>query len=423
VIRLLASMVLALATCSGTVFATNEYYYKNMLVGERAFGLGGAYVAISDDPSGVFHNPAGMVYSLENYVSLSANAFMSSEQKFKDVYPGQDYTYTSEGFVPSFFGFIQNWGKSKFGFAIAVPHTDNLDQSDVIERNASGSLSAKGIRRKFLKQETAYQAGPAFGTSLSDDLSIGFSLMGYFRITRLIDNTLVLYDPVGTGKYFWQMLSANRTSYAVVPKFGLQYMPNPKLSIGWTIEKPLNVGGKGTAKITKVKLDSNNEPGTLDGTADNDLETTEGALFTDIPSPISTSLGFAYFMSRSWLVTAQIDGHMGQSNYAEYPVQAVVNWTVAGEYYLNESFAVRLGAFSNNAKTRPIDPNAVNQRVHVNLLGFSSSVSMYRSGTSLTLGAAYGFGKGEGQAFGDTAQVQVVQHKHLAVYLAGSYQL
>jgi hypothetical protein len=200
-------------------------------------------------------------------------------------------------------------------------------------------------------------------------------------------------------------------------------MPNPKLSIGWTIEKPLNVGGNGTAKITKVKLGTNNEPDTLDGTADNDLESSEGSLFTDIPSPISSSLGFAYFMSRSWLVTAQIDGHMAQSNYAEYPVQAVVNWTVAGEYYLNESFAVRLGAFSNNAKTKPIDRSAVNQRVHVNLLGFSSSVSMYRSGTSLTLGAAYGFGKGEGQAFGDTAQVQEVQHKHLAVYLAGSYQL
>ncbi len=126
-IAFLASLVAVFATGSTTLFATNEYYYKNMLVGERAFGLGGAYVAISDDPSGVFHNPAGLVYSLENYVSLSANAFMSSEQKFKDVYPGQDHTYTSEGFVPSFFGFIQNWGKSKVGFAIAVPHTDNLD--------------------------------------------------------------------------------------------------------------------------------------------------------------------------------------------------------------------------------------------------------------------------------------------------------
>ncbi|MDY7035416.1 MAG: aromatic hydrocarbon degradation protein, partial [Thermodesulfobacteriota bacterium] len=36
----------------------DDYHYVNMLVGDRATGLGGAYTAVSDDPAGCFFNPA-----------------------------------------------------------------------------------------------------------------------------------------------------------------------------------------------------------------------------------------------------------------------------------------------------------------------------------------------------------------------------
>ena len=53
----------------------DEYHYQDLIVGERAAGLGGAYISIADDPSGIYHNPAGIIYSFENYFSLSANAY------------------------------------------------------------------------------------------------------------------------------------------------------------------------------------------------------------------------------------------------------------------------------------------------------------------------------------------------------------
>ena len=53
----------------------DENHYSNQLIGYRAAGLGGAYTAISDDPSGLYYNPAGIVYAQTSNLSASVNAF------------------------------------------------------------------------------------------------------------------------------------------------------------------------------------------------------------------------------------------------------------------------------------------------------------------------------------------------------------
>src|SRR4051812_22116956 len=57
----------------------DDFHYRSVLVGERGASLGGAFLAISDDPSGVFYNPAGIVFGFENYISGSANTYTSSK--------------------------------------------------------------------------------------------------------------------------------------------------------------------------------------------------------------------------------------------------------------------------------------------------------------------------------------------------------
>ena len=55
--------------------SADENHYVNMLVGNRASGLGGAYTAVSDDPAGCFYNPAGIAFSPHLSISASVNAF------------------------------------------------------------------------------------------------------------------------------------------------------------------------------------------------------------------------------------------------------------------------------------------------------------------------------------------------------------
>jgi len=56
----------------------DDTHYKDMLFGGRAAGMGGTYIAISDDAAGCFYNPAGTVYAYEDSISGSGNAFFHS---------------------------------------------------------------------------------------------------------------------------------------------------------------------------------------------------------------------------------------------------------------------------------------------------------------------------------------------------------
>jgi len=161
-LRKTISGVLSLVLLYSSITLGDQFHYKDILVGERASGLGGAFVAISDDPSGVFYNPAGTIFGLEDYLSLSANAFISSQQTYKDIYPEQDYNYTSSGLVPVFFGFTQTFGKDKIGFAVLVPNSDLIDQKDTVT-NAGN----RAFRRKFFLQDATVYMGPRSGKSNS----------------------------------------------------------------------------------------------------------------------------------------------------------------------------------------------------------------------------------------------------------------
>ena len=54
--------------------STADFNYINDFMGDRATGLGGAYTAISDDPSGAYYNPAGLAFAYDNQISLSVNS-------------------------------------------------------------------------------------------------------------------------------------------------------------------------------------------------------------------------------------------------------------------------------------------------------------------------------------------------------------
>ncbi|MGK5088877.1 hypothetical protein WDW86_15065 [Bdellovibrionota bacterium FG-2] len=422
---LLRLFFLPLLVTSWDAARADEFHYKDVLVGERASGMGGTFIAISDDPSGMFYNPAGIVFSMENYFSLSANAYSVSELKYKDIVVGQDYQYKSQGLVPAFFGFTQSIGKSKLGIAVIVPDSQLLDQDDTVTSLSTETDSANTLKRRLFRQDITYYGGPAFAREVFKNFTVGASLFGFARLDKSIDYQLILFNPVPTGKYFSQNTTQTRSFFGVSPKLGVQYMPISKLSLGLTVSRIFNLSGSGSGRIVRNKSTTDGKIATPTGSFDNDMEIQEIKLLHNMPEVLEIGLGTALFFTKTFLVTGDLTYRGTDPSYREIAggMQSTTDFSLGSEYYLSESVAVRGGFFTNKAKTPALVEGGINQSPHVDLYGETVGISLYKPGSSLTLSGAYSRGKGTGQAIGDTAIVQPLEQSNATVYLTGSYQL
>ncbi|MEO5971458.1 MAG: hypothetical protein ABIQ95_16150 [Bdellovibrionia bacterium] len=401
----------------------DDFHYRSVLIGERGASLGGAYIAISDDPSGVFYNPAGIVFGFENYISGSANTYTSSQTVYKQVAPGQDYTYNSQSFSPSFIGFSQSVGKQKFAFAIIVPSYDLLDQDDLLSSISTKVDRANTLLRRYYNQNITYSGGPAYSVALGERLSFGVSLLVYVKTNVVINTQLIEDNPLPNGKYFIQESYLKENYYGLTPKLGFQFMPSPKLSLGFTAKKNYNLSGGTTIRTLSNKLDASGVPAPKTGGFTDDFTTNVYDLKTGVISPWELGLGSAYFFSKSLLVAADIIYYTADSAYNQSSVVPTLNWSLGAEWYMTDALALRFGLFSNAANTPAVDSTLTNQSTHVDLYGGSFGISILKSGSSFTLGTSYSSGIGKGQAFANSTTIQEVSQSQLSVYLAGSYQL
>jgi len=55
--------------------AADDTHYQDFIVGSRAVGLGGAFCAIGDDPSGLYYNPAGIAEIRHTTLQISASLY------------------------------------------------------------------------------------------------------------------------------------------------------------------------------------------------------------------------------------------------------------------------------------------------------------------------------------------------------------
>jgi hypothetical protein len=394
----------------------DDYHHKNVLIGERAAGLAGAFTAMSDDPSGIYYNPAGLAFVFENYVSLSANAWASTKYVFKDVVEGQDYTLNSAALVPAYFGFTQSVGRTKWAFAIVVPNSDLIDQNDTLN-NFVSSTGQNYITRRYYKIDNTYFAGPAVGIELADNMSAGVSLMGNFRLFKSIDNQIGAFQD---GSYFTQNSYLEVFSKQFSPKLGVQWMPAPKLSLGASVGMDFSLGATATVRRVGTTQVPNTNPVdyvTQTGVFSNDISDTGEQLISYSPiNFMRSSFGVAWFASKSFLLSADVD--------IIYPLNSsshklTFNESVGVEWYVNDGMPVRLGLMTNNSSAS--DSGIVGEATSVNFYSVTSGVSWVGGGSSFSLGFAYGLGSGEGRVTG--SGVQKVEGTQYSIFLQGSYQL
>jgi long-chain fatty acid transport protein len=199
------------------------------------------------------------------------------------------------------------------------------------------------------------------------------------------------------------------------------WSPKDKISLGLNINKTYLTSANTKVQVTRSSVPSDTTNATV-GRA-----VTESTKKRDIP--LNIRFGGAYFANESLMFSADLSYHEGIEDEISGKREAVLDWAMGGEYYFNPSWAVRGGLFSNNANTPQLSetgvtPNSL-QAEHVDLLGFSASISHFSRNSILTLGINNSFGSGKAQLFpADTngnANLRDVDITTFTLFLSATY--
>lgn len=415
-------LLIALSLAAPRSAAADQYHYQNALIGDRASGMGTAYTAIADDATGLYYNPAGIVYAQGKNISASVNAYYNFIKSYKGVIGGQDWDRKSSALLPNYFGLVQPLGKVKVGFSYAVPDTIKEDQDQVFTSFPSSSTVGRYVIN-FNNDDNTYNFGPSIAMELNNNLSVGATLYFHQRRNQWIMNQLVNFKD-STNEWSNQYYETNEKG--LKPIIGVMWSPVKKLSLGMAVSKVFLYDVTTMGQI----FCSDSTPGGCDKST-----STVDPFYPTLASqvqvvsnekrkyPLNINFGAAYFASDELLLSGDIKYYSKVTDNISGDRESVINIALGAEYFLNSSTAVRCGLFTDMANTPDVvsDGFTMNQPEHVDLYGVSGSISSFTKNTSVTLGAAYIMGDGQSQIAIGSANVYDLEAVGWTVFLSSSY--
>ena len=409
------SLILAvvLIAAFAAVAAADSYHYRNIIVGDRASGMGGAYTAIADDPSGIFYNPAGIVYSQGTNVSASANAYHNTKKTYSNVLGGMGWERNASTLLPNFFGVIQKAGKGKLGLAYVVPDSVVEDQDQVFV-NMPSDVTGPTVQTEhylnFNNEDSTHQFGMAYAREYSETFSWGMSLFYHHRRIQNMINEVVTYD---TGDSRWYNKYYESEEDGVMPVLGAMWTPAEKYSFGMSVSKIYITGSRTSAQQTVKDY------------ASAKARVTTGSTGEDRKYPVNVNLGAAFFASETFLLTADVNYYSSTKDknpLLDVERTWVTNFALGTEYYFSPNLAMRFGLYSNMSAAPDITRGVTSvTEDKVDMTGGTLSFTHFGRGSSLTMGMSYAAGSGDAQVSDNNMEIQTADITSWTVYLSNAY--
>lgn len=391
-------------------------HYNNMLIGDRASGLGGAYTAISDDAAGLFYNPAGIVFAEDLKLSASVNAFHSSKLTYKGVLGTGDWERESSNLIPNFFGMTQKMGSGYFGFSYAVTDSDVENQDSRFTTVPGTSLFLVNINNR----DSTTKIGPSYAFSISDTFNFGVTLYFHQRERELINNQWIRLD---NNSNEWSNTYFETEETGLNPILGLLWSPSEDLSLGVSARKTFILSSSSDSQIS-CSSDINNpaiQSAICIPVAGSPQDPVLSSSKEERELPLNVRFGIAYFPSNRFLLGFDVSYYEATSdNFAK--TEETINLAAGLEYYYSANWALRGGLYTNNANTPELDAAKLNQLDHVDLTGMSFSLTRFTRSSSVTFGFTYSSGEGEAQVISGLSDIQKLEQTSQTFYLSTSYQ-
>lgn len=275
----------------------DDTHYHDYPIGGRAVGLGGAFVALADDPSGLYYNPAGIVDSPHNSLQVSTNLYgieiaVSRDilGSFADTLTDIDRVFAELQIIPTTAGFVQGIGEREsdgryrhtIGLGAFVPSY----RSVTVQTTGTADSGDRVAYRRDLVDRTI-QACAAYAFRLDSIWRFGLTGALTYRTLRDQEATSIDSAPNGAPARFntgETLLDA--TAVALVLTAGAKAQLDEAWSLGLAINTP-TVQVFDTARLRVTRSSAGTEgPG---------FELLEPAdLRSEIRNPPSLRFGFAH---------------------------------------------------------------------------------------------------------------------------------
>ena len=413
-LRLLASC--AVLACARSAVA-QEGPYANYLVGERSLGLAGAFVAVADDPSAIFHNPGGIATMTSSAAAGSLWTLLRGSRVIEDGYRtdlgNADLDQSAPLSLPVFVAGVIKFGPRQrdrvrphaLGAAIFTPYT----REDRYVAQLTESETAVD-RLEVRKQDRARWFGASYGLRLRPGLSFGLS--GFLALTSMSHDEVEIRarQPAADGELgasYNRASTLNITAQHIVARLGSQIDLTHELGAGIMFQLPgfvLSEEADVEHLLTRVGPDPTRI--TLEH---------EDNLPANVPMPFELRMGVTVRKPEETLLTLDVSlfGPVGREGdprplVPDSPVplgvfvpqetyrRAALRGALGFETLIGGRVPVRGGVFFERSSAPPVLARSeFFVRDHIDTVGFALSVGFRMVGYDLAVGSTAIFGWGE----------------------------
>jgi hypothetical protein len=472
----ITTAVLALSIAVASRVDARDLNAQNYLLGERASGMGGAFVSLGGDATSSYYNPAGLAGAYRKGISLSASAYQASSETYPKLIDADfgaaeprltgDMASATFATFPSSIVYVLPLDKNVtpseahhvLAFSVLVPDYDKLS-AKIDTPQSDYAFQLKG---SYLNQDMTYWLGPSYAVQLGGRVRLGVSVFALAHMTETqakLGMKMTSDDGQGgtVNTYSTAVAETSGTAVTMLAEAGMQVDVTERLTFGATFRSP--TFGSLYSSVSMLQLDSAYEEtvpasggGTAAGYVDR-IEADKGIIF-EYRRPLTVSAGISYRIPNTFTIALDGTYQAPQHTYNRfsgplvYPsdpsgnaivdpdraldptetvqTKQVVNANLGVEVNFAKSVVGRMGAFTNFGlvdRARDADPT------HPDLRRFGASLGMGMVGekgtTSFGLVYVYGSGTTPGlnDAFGlPSNDVKVRAHTVTAV-LSGSANL
>lgn len=356
------------------LFAFNGYAdpsrYKELLPGDRAATMGGAYSAIADEATGAYYNPAGLIFGADDSMTSISNATNFVRRSIDGSVPGETEEMEGWRYLINYVGYMKRMDDMIVGLSYAI---DDSTETYENEEFSNGLI----VNRKG--DDRTYKYGPSLAFETAGGLALGATLYIYQREYYMQTNRI--YNDGGANER-WTFDSVEGHEIGGNLILGAQWQALDKVSMSLVLKK------------TKLLYSREYSQYAEKGDSSTDINYSSSFVTRDLrKTPLSTTLGMAWFPNPYFILSVDLDYYLIDDTNKE----DVFNVSMGAEYFLNEKHVIRAGLFTNNDNDTDPD-NTTTKLENVDMMGASLGYSIYNASSVITIGGVWQFGNGKTQA-------------------------